>query len=169
MRVMERTRSLTVVAPERLGYVDLTAAAEDLVIGAGVAEGALLVFCAHTTCSVLVNEWESGALADLRTKIEALFPTDAYYEHDDLSVRTENRVPEERRNGHSHVAQMVLGQSSQLIPISNGRLLLGRWQRVFLLELDEPKERTIVLHAFGQPSDQSLVTNNQNARPAYLP
>jgi hypothetical protein len=63
---------------------------------------------------------------------------------------------------------MVLGQTSQMIPISGGELLLGRWQRLFLLELDEPKERTVVLHAFGQ-SSQSLVTNNQNASPAYLP
>ena len=166
---MTPPRSLTVVAPGRLGCVDLTEAASDFIAGAGISDGALLVFCAHTTCSILVNEWEAGALEDVAVKIEELFPTGAYYAHDDLSRRTENLVPDERRNGHSHVAQMIIGQTSQLVPISNGELLLGRWQRIFLLELDEPKDRTVVLHAFGQSSDQSLVTNNQNARPAYLP
>ena len=128
-----------------------------------------MVFCAHTTCSVLVNEWEAGALEDLQQKIEDLFPADAYYAHDDLARRTENLVEDERRNGHAHVAQMLIGQSSQLIPIAEGKLLLGRWQRLFLLELDEPKERTVVFHTFGQSSDQSRVMYNQKARPAYLP
>lgn len=161
--------SLTVIAPARLSCVDLTSAARDFVDDAGVAEGALMVFCAHTTCSILVNEWESGVLEDLRGRVQDLFPVDAYYAHDDLERRTENLVPGERRNGHAHVAQMIVGQSSQLVPISDGALALGRWQRIFLLELDEPKERTVVLHAFGQSSTQSLVTNSQNASPAYRP
>ena len=161
--------TLTVLAPSRLSCVDLTPAASEFVASSGISEGALLVFCAHTTCSILVNEWETGALEDLQVKLDELFPVDSYYAHDDLSRRTENLVAEERRNGHSHVAQMIMGQSSQLVPISAGELLLGRWQRIFLLELDEPKDRTIVLHAFGQSSAQSLVTNNQNASPAYRP
>lgn len=161
--------SFCVVAPERLACVDLTPAARDFVAAAGIVEGALMAFCAHTTCSILINEWERGALEDMRTKLEELFPVHAYYAHDDLSRRTENLIPDERSNGHSHVAQMVMGQTSQLVPVSDGKLLLGRWQRIFLLELDEPKERTVVLHAFGHSSAQSLVTNSQNARPAYLP
>jgi len=161
--------SFAVVAPSRLACVDLTDRAEEFVRTGGVTEGALMVFCAHTTCSILVNEWERGALEDLAVHVDELFPTNSYYAHDDLSRRTENLVPDERRNGHAHVAQMMIGQTSQFLPISGERLALGRWQRVFLLELDEPKERTVLLHAFGQASTQSLVTNNQNARPAYGP
>lgn len=163
---MAPPHAVTVVAPERLACVDLTDQARAFVAAEGISEGALLLFCAHTTCSILVNEWESGALEDIKLKLDQLFPIDAYYAHDDVSRRTQNLVPGERRNGHSHVTQMVLGQSSQLVPISEGKLMLGRWQRVFLIELDEPKERTVVLHAFGQFSDQSLVTNSQKARPA---
>ena len=149
--------------------MDLTPAARDFVATSGLQHGALLAFCAHTTCSILVNEWETGALEDLTRKVQELFPPGAYYAHDDMTRRTENLVAEERRNGHAHVAQMIMGQSSQLVPIAEGRLLLGRWQRLFLLELDEPKERNVVLHAFGHSSAQSLVTNSQNAKPAYLP
>lgn len=161
-------RSLSVRATDRLGWVDLTPLAEEYVASSGVVEGAFMAFCAHTTCSILVNEWESGARHDLRRKLEEVFPRGGYYAHDDMSRRTENLVPGERANGASHLAQMFLGQSSQLVPVSGGRLLLGRWQRIFLLELDEPKDRTVVLHAFGH-STQSLVTNSQNASPAYRP
>lgn len=163
---MTPPHAVTVAAPERLACIDLTDRARAFVAAAGISEGVLLLFCAHTTCSILINEWESGALEDIKLKLDDLFPTDDYYAHDDVTRRTENLVPGERRNGHAHVAQMVVGQSSQLVPISDGKLILGRWQRVFLIELDEPKERTVVLHAFGQSSDQSLVTNSQNARPA---
>ena len=160
---------ISVQAAERLGCVDLTDPISDFVAASDIEEGAVLVFCAHTTCSILVNEWERGALQDIKVRLDELFPTDAYYAHDDMDRRTENLVPDERRNGHSHVAQMIVGQTSQLLPVSGGRLCLGRWQRVFLLELDEPKERNVLLHSFGQSSAQSLVTNNQNASPAYLP
>ncbi|MBW3594481.1 MAG: secondary thiamine-phosphate synthase enzyme YjbQ [Actinobacteria bacterium] len=166
---MTRPETLHVEARERLACVDLTAAARDFVSRADIVDGALMVFCAHTTCSILINEWEAGALEDIGAKIQELFPPEAYYAHDDQSRRNENIVPNERRNGHSHVAQMVMGQASQLVPISDGELLLGRWQRIFLFELDEPKKRTILFHAFGHSSAQSLVTNNQNASPAYLP
>lgn len=166
---MSRPHTFTVHAHERLGCVDLTEAAIAFAATTGIAEGALLTYCAHTTCSILINEWETGALEDLKVKLDELFPEDSYYAHDDLTRRTENLVPDERKNGHSHVAQMIMGQASQLVPISGGRLLLGRWQRIFLVELDEPKERSVVFHAFGQASDQSRVTNSQNAKPAYLP
>ena len=155
-------------APHRLGYVDLTTAAQEAVAAAGVTNGVLMAFCAHTTCALLLNEWEQGALDDLRAKLAELFPADAYYAHDDLDRRTENLVPDERKNGHAHVAAMFLGQTSQFIPIADGELFLGRWQRLFLVELDEPKERTVVMQALGH-SAQSLVTNSQNASPAYRP
>jgi hypothetical protein len=63
---------------------------------------------------------------------------------------------------------MIVGGTSHVIPVADGRPLLGSWQRLFLLELDEPKARSIVFQVFGS-STQSLVTNNQNARPAYSP
>ena len=166
---MVRPERFTVLAPMRLGCVDLTTQAQAYVEESGIREGVFTAFCAHTTCSLLINEWEQGALEDVRLHIDELFPVDRYYAHDDLSRRTENLVPNERRNGHAHVAQMLAGHTSQLVPVSAGRLLLGRWQRLFLLELDDPKERTVVFHAFGQSSDQSRVTYSQNANPANLP
>jgi len=110
-----------------------------------------VAFCPHTTCALLINEWEDGALGDFRERMLHLVPEDAYYAHDDLERRTQNLAEShERQNGHSHVSSMLLSASSHAIPISAGEPMLGRWQRLILFEMDEPKERRVVFHAFGE-------------------
>ena len=141
--------SVQVRAESSLGCVDLTDELRRAIAAANVTEGCSFVFCTHTTCAILINEWEDGAFEDLRRHLQTLFPSGEYYAHDDLSRRTQNLQSEERRNGHAHVAQMILGGSSHAVPIGGGRPLLGRWQRLFLLELDEPQERTVRFHIFG--------------------
>jgi secondary thiamine-phosphate synthase enzyme len=140
------------VRPEgRLAFVDVTDDLRRAIKDSGVTDGCAVAFCAHTTCALLINEWEEGALADLRARLEALVPGNVYYAHDDLERRTQNlQEGHERRNGQAHVAQMLLGATSHAIPVSAGEPGLGQWQRLLLLELDEPKDRSIVFHVFGQ-------------------
>lgn len=146
-----RTTSVEVTLPARYAYLDLTEELERAIKDAGVTEGAAIVYCPHTTCALLINEWEDGALEDFRERLRALVPDDAYYAHDDLERRTQNLDEvEERRNGHAHVKAMLLSASSQAIPVSGGEPMLGRWQRLILLELDDPKERRVVFHVFGE-------------------
>jgi secondary thiamine-phosphate synthase enzyme len=161
-------KTVTVLAPDRLGCIDLTPDLASLIAAWGFREGAVVAFCAHTTCALVINEWEDGALEDLRERVESLFPPDVYYAHDDLERRTQNITEDERRNGAAHVAQMIVGGTSHVIPVVDGRPMLGTWQRLFLLELDEPKPRNVVFQPLVS-STQSLVTNNQNASPAYSP
>lgn len=145
------TSELVVRADQRYGFVDLTTDLQRVVKESGIADGCVVAFCAHTTCSLLINEWEEGALTDLRRRLEALLPADAIYAHDDLQRRRRNlEEGHERPNGRSHVAQMLLGGSSHAIPLAGGKPALGRWQRLMLLELDEPKERHVLVHVFGE-------------------
>jgi secondary thiamine-phosphate synthase enzyme len=148
---MRSTTSETTVTPDRrLALVDLTDDLRRAIKDAGITEGCAVAFCAHTTCTLVINEWEDGALQDLRGRIDALVPG-GYYLHDDLARRTQNlQEGHERANGRSHVAQMVLGGSSHAIPVTDGEPALGRWQRLLLLELDDPKERRILFHVFGE-------------------
>jgi secondary thiamine-phosphate synthase enzyme len=139
----------TVTAPGRMTYVDLTDDLRRAIDDSGIDEGFAVVYCAHTTCALLINEWEDGVLADLRTRLDALVPVDRYYAHDDLTIRTQNLSDNERANGRAHVAQMILGSTSHAIPIAAGEATLGRWQRLFLVELDEPQPRTIRFHVYG--------------------
>ena len=144
------TSELSVTAERALTFLDLTEDLRRAVKDAGVTEGCAVAFCAHTTCALLINEWESGALEDFRRRLASLVPSEEGYLHDDLELRTENvEVAHERPNGRAHVAQMLLGATSHAIPVTGGDPLLGRWQRLLLLELDEPKERRIVFHVFG--------------------
>ncbi len=116
-----------------------------------MTEGAAVAFCAHTTCALLINEWEDGALQDFRTRMVHLVPDDVYYAHDDLARRTQNLdESHERRNGPAHVKAMLLSASSHAIPVSGGTPMFGRWQRLILFEMDEPKDRQIVFHVFGE-------------------
>lgn len=143
------TSTIIVTAPHRYAFVDLTDAVVEAVARSQVRDGICVVFCCHTTCGLLINEWEDGAQEDLLRRLDVLVPDGIYYAHDDLERRTQNVVPGERANGRAHVLQMILGGNSQVVPVAASRLLLGRWQRLFLLELDEPKERSIVIQVVG--------------------
>jgi secondary thiamine-phosphate synthase enzyme len=144
------TTTVDVAAPSRYAYVDLTEELLRAIKDSGVTDGAAAVFCTHTTAALVINEWEDGALEDFRNRIRALVPDDLYYRHDDLARRTQNLdESHERRNGPAHVKAMLLSASSHTIPVSAGEPMLGRWQRLILFEMDEPKDRRIVFHVFG--------------------
>ncbi len=143
------TFSIEVTAPSRLGCVDVTDELQRAIKDSGVSTGCAVAFVAHTTCSLVINEWEDGALEDLKQKLDAVAPIDGYYAHDDMTKRTQNIVEDERQNGHAHVLQMIVGGTSHSIPVADAAPMLGMWQRLFLLELDEPKARTITFHVFG--------------------
>ena len=144
------TTSLMVTPPERYAFLDLTDDLRRAVKDAGITEGLVVAFCAHTTCALLINEWEDGALDDFRRHLTELVPHEgAYYRHDDFELRTQNLHPDERKNGHAHVKAMLLSATSHAIPVADGEPSLGTWQRLLFFEMDEPKERTITLQVFG--------------------
>lgn len=137
-------------APRRLEFVDLTDELLRSVKDSGVTEGCVVAFCPHTTAALVINEWEDGALQDIRARLDALVPGDVDYSHDDLERRTQNlQEGHERPNGRSHVTQMLLGGTSHAIPVTGGEPMLGTWQRLLLVELDEPRERRVIFHVFG--------------------
>jgi len=99
-----------------------------------------------------VNEWENGFLEDFAVMLKRLVPTEHYYAHDDWDRRTENINPEDMAvggNGHSHCMAMLLGTAGESIPIRNGELQLGTWQRVLFLELDRERDRRWIVQVVG--------------------
>ncbi len=146
-----RTSTVRVSAGERYDFLDVTDDLKRAIKDSGVTEGAAVAYCPHTTCGLIINEWEAGAMEDFRLRIETVVPEDTYYAHDDLELRTQNLDEvHERRNGHSHVKAMLLSATSHSIPVISGEPALGRWQRLMLVELDVPKEREIIFHVFGE-------------------
>jgi secondary thiamine-phosphate synthase enzyme len=130
-------------------FWDLTDLAREVVARSGVRHGQVTVHTPHTTTSVVVNEAETGFFNDFRRLILETVPVERYYEHDDHGLRTENIQEDELLNGHAHCGQMLVGSASVSVPVVDGELLLGTWQRVMFLELDQSRERRVVFHAQG--------------------
>jgi secondary thiamine-phosphate synthase enzyme len=138
---------------ERCGqFLDITDDVEDLVERSEIAQGMALVYSPHTTCAVIINERERGFIQDFNGLLDRLAPLGSAYAHDDLEARTENLEddPHDIPNGHAHCRGALLGSSSETVPVVDGRLVLGRWQRIFLLELDRARERKVLIQIMGE-------------------
>lgn len=110
-------------------------------------EGLLHVFVQHTTCAIKIVENELLLLADINNFFNEMFPENAEYMHNKIEIR---QVPiTERLNAHSHLRQLFL-PTSEMIPVRDGEMLLGKWQTVFLIELDPIRDRNIVLSYIGE-------------------
>lgn len=118
--------------------VDLNDAAHTAVTDAAVNEGLLCVHAPHTTAGVTALEYEPGANEDLAAVLERLAPRDGPYAHNVADS-----------NGHAHARAAVLGPSVT-IPISGGRLVLGTWQHVALVDFDDrPRTRRVLFTVVG--------------------
>ena len=132
-------------------FVDITDRLGAIIAASGVRARIINIQTLHTTTGIVVNEHEPLLLTDFESTLEKAAPTDLSYRHDDVSVRTVNLTPNERVNGHAHCRALLLPMSACL-NVVDGRLLLGRWQRVFLVELDGPRERVLSLMVLGDLS-----------------
>lgn len=135
----------TTAAP---GFQDITDEVCEIVADSGVTFGQVTVYSAHTTAAIRINENEPLLLRDLARALRQIAPADAYYEHNDFGRRTVNMNPDECANGHAHCQHLFLA-SSETIPVIDGRPALGAYQRVFLIELDHPRMRTVLVTVIG--------------------
>jgi secondary thiamine-phosphate synthase enzyme len=124
-------------------FCDFTEAVLEIVSKSGIKHGSVNLFTPHTTTAVVINESETGFINDFKKKIEELVPSDSYYEHDDWDLRTENMQEDENVNGRSHVRGTIIGSSGITLPIINSELIIGRWQRLFFVELDCARSRRL--------------------------
>lgn len=131
-------------------FIDLTSTVSMLAEHTGITDGTVLVFSKHTTAAIVVTEHEPLLLEDIAQMLGRLVPHTAHYRyrHDDMTIRTVNLMPDEPENGHAHCQHLFLGASIQF-PLAEGRLDLGQWQRIFLVELDRPRLRQVVVQVSG--------------------
>ena len=140
-------RRIRVATERAMEFIDLTARIEALTAEAGIHAGLVNIQSLHTTTAIVVNQAEPLLLVDFDDLLARTAPKDAPYRHNDLNVRT--LAPGERPNGHAHSQALVLG-SSVLLNVADGRLQLGRSQRVFLVELDGPQAREVSVLVLGE-------------------
>ncbi|MCC6179903.1 MAG: YjbQ family protein [Chloroflexi bacterium] len=158
-----RSESIALVTSTAPEFIDLTERVEDIVARSSVTDGLAVVFSRHTTAAITLNELEPLLLDDMTDFLERMAPRGHQYRHNDFTVRTVNMTPDESPNGHAHCLQLMLG-ASQTIPIRDGRLVLGQWQRIFMVELDRGRPREAIVQTFGlalpeRPSPVNLHRN----------
>ncbi len=140
--------TLTIDTPGAPEFIDLTAEVMRVVAQSGVRTGQVTVFSRHTTAAIKINEAEPLLLADMRDFLSRIAPPDALYRHNDFDVRTVNMCEGECANGHAHCQHLLLS-TSETIPVVDGQLMLGIWQRIFLVELDRARPRQVVVQVVG--------------------
>ena len=136
-------------------FVDLTAQLRDEVRRTGLRIGRVHLQSLHTTVGLAVNENEPLLLRDFQNLLEKLAPSGAGYEHDDFTRRREVAL-DEPVNGHAHCRQLLLTGFATLL-VEDGELVLGRWQSVFAVELDGPRERELAIQLDGEFTAPDLV------------
>jgi secondary thiamine-phosphate synthase enzyme len=121
--------------------LDVTAQVQSVVERHGFRDGHALVFVPGSTAGVTTIEYEPGLLEDLPAAFERIAPRGLRYRHDETW---------HDGNGHAHVRASLLGPSLQ-VPFENGRLLLGTWQQIVLVDFDNrPRRREIVVQLQGE-------------------
>ena len=123
-----KTDTLTVRSGTRADAIDITDRVQHLVRESGVKSGLCHLYVPHTTAGVFINEnADPEALADILHTLEALVPWDNDYRHAE-------------GNAAAHIKSTLVG-TSQTLPVRDGGLALGRWQGIYFVDFDGPRER----------------------------
>ena len=135
------TTKLTEKTSGHCDIVDITAKVQEQLRKEKLRRGLATLFVSGSTAGLTTIEYEPGVLKDLKELLEKLIPSDRKYHHDD-------RWGDD--NGFSHLRASLVGPSLQ-IPIENGKLMLGTWQQIVLLDFDNrPRTREVVMQFLGE-------------------
>ena len=139
---MVKTEQIQVQTHGNGHIVDITDRVAAAVAGSGLAAGVVTVFNVGSTAGVTTTEYEPGlANHDLKAAFERIAPEAGQYEH-------ENAWQDD--NGHSHVRASLLGPSLT-VPFVEGRLTLGTWQQIILVDFDtRARSRTVICQIIGE-------------------
>ena len=116
--------------------IDITDGVQRVVATAGAEAGQATAFVRGSTAAIATMEFEPGGIHDLRAMLDRLIPTEGDYEHNRLNRDT---------NSHAHQRASLVG-ASETVPVLDGRLALGTWQQLVLIDFDDrPRRRTVVV------------------------
>jgi len=140
------SRTLDIASREKTEILDITPQLKSEISLSKIMNGLVTVTSRHTTTALLVNEYASRLLDDIKSFFGKLVPADKKYLHNDIHLR--DCPPDEPENAHSHLIAMLLN-NCEIIPLVDGKLMLGQWQSVMMVELDGPRNRTLQLQIIG--------------------
>ena len=134
---------LTLQTAHARQFIDITDQVAECITRSRLSHGLAIVASRHTTAAIVINEHEPELLKDLDRLLAEMAPPEREYAH--------NGVPcgkGEQPNGHAHCQALLLSASAS-VPFSHGDPILGRYQRIFLVELDCARRREITIALLG--------------------
>lgn len=142
-------QNISVESKSQIEFIDITHNVEEILAGSGIRNGQIMVFSPHTTCGVAINQDESLLVQDFQRMLYRLVPIDERYSHDLFELKSGKSTSDGRSNGHSHCKNLIVGVS-EVVPVEEGRMLLGPRQNIFLVELDGARKRDIIVQVMGE-------------------
>jgi len=131
-----------------LDFIDITKEVKDFIERGPIKNGLVNLQTFHTTCALLLNENEPLLLEDIKKNLRDTAPKSVTYNHDNFEIRTVNMRDDECANGHAHCKAIYL-PSNLTLNLIDGKLQLGQWQAIFMVELDRSRKRTIQIQIMG--------------------
>jgi len=138
---MVKTETIKVKTKGDCDVVNITEQVSEVVAQSDMREGTVTVFNVGSTAGITTTEYEPGLVNyDIEAAFERIAPENAKYEHEETWHDD---------NGHAHVRASLLGPSLS-VPVVDGRLMLGTWQQIILVDFDtRPRTRTIICQMIG--------------------
>ena len=133
------TEYLTFNTKQHREYIHITPQVEAAVKKSGIMDGMALVSAMHITAGVYVNDHESGLIEDIDQWLEKLAPFREDYRHHETG----------EDNGDSHLKSMLV-HHEVIVPVTNGKLDLGPWQRIFYAEFDGQRPKRLIIKVMGE-------------------
>ena len=130
-------------------FIDITNQVNNFVKESKIKNGLVNIQILHTSAALILNENEPLLIGDIKRNLERIAPQSFTYQHDDFTKRTVNMCEDECINGHSHCKAIHLLVNITLNLI-DGKLQLGKWQRIMLVELDRSRSRKIQVQIIGE-------------------
>lgn len=132
----------------QIEFMDITDKVQEIIDSSGIREGQVTLFCSHTTMGLAINHNESMLLQDFMRVLYRLVPVEDHYSHDLFELRNNAVRSDGRSNGHSHAKSILLG-TSQTIPVTKGKMMLGSRQNIFVVEFDGGRKRDVTIQIIG--------------------
>jgi len=157
------------VPRQEISIHDVTESVRAAVHASGVSQGVVHLLSKHTTVGLMINESEARLERDFEKWLLGIAPKNSYYEHNDLHERPETQrdfdaidrnwmskgfgtleefLAQEPINAHAHLLASLIGTTLS-IPVIDGNLATGQWQSILMVELDGPRDRTLVMQVMG--------------------
>jgi len=142
---MVKTEKIQIETKGNCHVVDITDHVVEIVERAGLVEGTVTLFNIGSTAGITTTEYEPGLVNyDIEAGFERIAPQAARYEHEETWHDD---------NGHAHVRASLLGPSLS-VPVVDGKMTLGAWQQIILVDFDtRPRTRTVICQIIGQIDD----------------